>query len=50
MIPIAQWRELERRMKPDLKDLLLASGARTEALTPPRYDLLLRATPDLDMN
>ena len=50
LVPIEQWRELEQqmKMKPDLKDLLLAPGARTETLTPPRSNLPLRATPDLE--
>ena len=36
LLPIEQWRRLERMTKPDLKELLLASEARTEHLTPPR--------------
>ena len=36
LLPIEQWRRLERMTKPDLKDLLLAPEARTEELTPPR--------------
>lgn len=36
LLPIAQWRRLERMTRPDLKTLLLAAEARTEALTPPR--------------
>ena len=36
LIPIEQWRRLERMTRPDLKELLLASEARTEDLTPPR--------------
>ena len=36
LIPIEQWRRLERLSKPDLKDLLLAPETRTEHLTPPR--------------
>ena len=36
LLPIEQWRRLERMTKPDLKELLLASEARTEALTLPR--------------
>ena len=35
LLPIEQWRRLERMTRPDLKDLLLASEARTEDLTPP---------------
>ena len=36
LLPIKQWRKLERMTKPDLKELLLTSEARTEDLTPPR--------------
>jgi len=36
LLPIAQWRNLQKEAKPDLKDLLLASEARTETLTPSR--------------
>ena len=36
LLPIAQWRKLEKMTKPDLKDLLLAPEVRTEKLTPPR--------------
>lgn len=36
LVPIDEWRRLEKRARPDLKELLLAPQARTEALTPPR--------------
>ncbi len=36
LLPIEQWRRLERMTKPDLKELLLATEGRTEELTPPR--------------
>ena len=36
LLPIEQWRRLERMTRPDLKELLLASEARTEHLAPPR--------------
>jgi len=36
LLPIEQWRRLERMTRPDLKELLLASEARTEYLIPPR--------------
>ncbi len=36
LLPIEQWRRLERMTRPDLKELLLAAEARTEDLTPPR--------------
>ena len=36
LLPIKQWRRLEKMTRPDLKELLLASEARTEELTPTR--------------
>ena len=36
ILPIDEWRKLKRMSRPDLKELLLASEARTECLTPPR--------------
>ncbi len=36
LVPIDQWRRLEQMTKPNLKELLLAPEARTDALTPPR--------------
>ena len=36
LVPIEQWRNLERMTRPDLKDLLLTPEARTEDLVPPR--------------
>ena len=45
LIPIEQWRRLEKMTKPNLKDLLLAPEARTDALTPPRKKHQHRATP-----
>ena len=45
LIPIEQWRRLERMAKPDLKDLLLAPEPRTEALVPPRAELRKRPAP-----
>ncbi len=36
LLPIEQWRRLERMTRSDLKQLLLAPGARTDELTPPR--------------
>lgn len=36
LLPIEQWRRLEKLTRPDLKELLLAPEARTENLTPPR--------------
>ncbi|MCY4598501.1 MAG: type II toxin-antitoxin system Phd/YefM family antitoxin [Acidobacteria bacterium] len=36
LVPIGVWRQLEKRARPDLKELLLTPQARTDALTPPR--------------
>ena len=36
LVPIEQWRQLERMARPNLKDLLLAPEARTEEFIPPR--------------
>lgn len=36
LVPIEEWRRLEKMVTPNLKDLLLAPEARTEDLTPPR--------------
>ncbi len=45
LLPIEQWRRLERMTKPDLKELLLAPEARTEQLTPPRRQHRPRKAP-----
>lgn len=36
LVPIKQWHRLQRMVKPNIKDWLLAPEARTETLTPPR--------------
>ena len=36
LVPIDQWRRLEQMTRPDLKELLLAPEARTDALIPSR--------------
>ena len=36
LVPIEQWRRLERMTRPGLKELLMDPEARTEDLTPPR--------------
>ena len=36
IVSIEQWRRLERKASPELKELLLALEARTDNLTPPR--------------
>ncbi len=43
LVPIEQWRRLEKMAKPDLKQMLLAPEARTDALTPPRAAFRRRA-------
>ena len=42
LLPIEQWRRMERMTRPNLKELLLVSGARTDNLTPPRQQLRRR--------
>lgn len=42
LVPIEQWRQLERINRPSLKELLLAPEARTENLTPARKRHLQR--------
>lgn len=48
LVPIEQWRRLEKMAKPDLKELLLAPEPRTEALVPPRQELRRRAAPTFE--
>ena len=36
LLPMEQWKRLQAKARPSLKELLLASDARTESLTPPR--------------
>ena len=36
LVPVSEWRRLEERSRPDLKQLLLSTDPRTDALTPPR--------------
>ena len=48
LVPIEQWRRLERMAKPDLKELLLAPEPRTETLVPPRRGFRRRAAPTFD--
>lgn len=43
LLPIEQWRRMERMTRPDLKELLLSSEARTDRLTPPRQHRRRRA-------
>lgn len=48
LVPIGQWRRLENMTKLNLKDLLLAPDARTEALTPSRGPHRHRAAPEFE--
>ena len=48
LVPIAEWRRLRSSATPRLKDLLLASEARTDDLTPPRTVEHLRPPPSLE--
>lgn len=48
LISIDQWRRVEQLTRPTIKDWLLAPGARTEELTPPRGGFSPRALPDLE--
>lgn len=43
LLPIEQWRRMQGMMRPDLKELLLATEARTEHLTPLRRQFRRRA-------
>ena len=44
VVPIDEWRRMEKRARSGLKDLLLAPEARTETLTPLRVRDRHRAT------
>ena len=45
LVPMEHWRRLERLSRPDLKDLLLTPGPRTDDLTPPRRRYRRRPPP-----
>lgn len=45
LVPIDQWLRLQRMTRPNLKELLLAPEARTDALTPPRRRFCHRSAP-----
>jgi prevent-host-death family protein len=47
LVPIDEWRNLERTAKPTLKELLLADEARGELKLPPRGGQRRRAPRDL---
>ena len=48
LVPIDQWRRLERTARRNLEELLLAPEARTVALTPPRPTLRRRTAPHFE--
>ncbi len=48
LVPIDEWRRLEKRARPDLKELLLAPEARADALTPPRPRHRHRVSPSFE--
>ena len=45
LVAIDEWRRMERRARPELKELLLAPEARTDTLTPPRTKYRRRVAP-----
>ena len=45
LVAIDEWRRMEKRARPDLKELLLAPEARTDTLTPPRTKHRRRVAP-----
>ena len=48
LVPIDEWRRLEKQARPNLKELLLAPEARTNTLTPPRPQHRYRVSPSFD--
>ena len=48
LVPIEQWRRLQKMTKPDIKELLLAPQARAEELTPRRQELRRRRAPHFE--
>jgi prevent-host-death family protein len=48
LVPIEEWRRLQRRSQPTLKQLLLGERPRFEALVPPRRPWRLRPPQRLD--
>ena len=44
LVPIEQWRRLEKMARPGLKELLLDPEGRTEDLTPPRPEYRSRTS------
>ena len=48
LVPIDQWRRLEKMAKPSLRELLLAPEARTDNLVPRRRQVRQRQVPQFD--
>jgi antitoxin Phd len=48
LVPIEEWRRLQRRSQPTLKELLLGDGPRFAGLVPPRRQWRRRPPPDLE--
>jgi prevent-host-death family protein len=48
LVPIEEWRRLQRRSRPTFKELLLGEGPRFEALVPPRRSWRPRPPPELE--
>jgi antitoxin Phd len=48
LVPIEQWRRLQRLSQSTLKELLLGEGPRFEALVPPRRSWRRRPPPELE--
>jgi prevent-host-death family protein len=48
LVPIEQWRRLQRAARPTLKELLLGEGPRFEGLVPPRQLWRRRLPPELE--
>jgi prevent-host-death family protein len=48
VVSVATFRDLERRARPSLKELLLAPEPRTDDLVPPRRKHKWREIPDFD--
>ena len=48
LVPIEQWRRMQRLSQPTLKELLLSEGPRFEAAAPPRRSWRRRPLPELE--
>ena len=48
LVPIEEWRRLQRAARPTLKELLLADTPRADIPVPPRGQLRRRSPPKID--